>query len=100
MGADLYSGKRYFRDSYNGWNLLWHFNLSWWQDIGPLLAEDESMSCENAQKLLNMLDWHEREFVDSLVEDPEKDYFYGKYEKFRTFLLEAIKKDEPIICSI
>jgi hypothetical protein len=52
MGADLYikklyisgennlhNAKAYFRDSYNMSNVLWTLNLSWWQDVLPLLDE-------------------------------------------------------------
>jgi hypothetical protein len=28
----------YFRDSYNSSNLLWRFDLSWWQDVSDVLV--------------------------------------------------------------
>lgn len=49
MGADLYidldaqtRDKGYFRDSYNSYNLLWQFDLSYWGDVAKRFCEDRS----------------------------------------------------------
>jgi hypothetical protein len=42
-----------FRDSYNPSNLLWLFDLSWWQDVlEVLVGKDGKMSPENAESFL------------------------------------------------
>jgi hypothetical protein len=46
----------YFRDSYNGSNLLWLFDLSWWQDVLEVLVDkDGKMSPRKAEHFLQML---------------------------------------------
>ena len=46
----------YFRDSYNPSNLLWLFDLSWWQDVLEVLVDkDGKMSPRNAERFLQML---------------------------------------------
>lgn len=47
MGADLYidkedldNAKGYFRDSYNNYNLLWQFDLSYWTDVAKRFCKD------------------------------------------------------------
>src|SRR5260370_31616160 len=56
--------KGYFRDPYNDWDLLWKFRLSWWEDVIPMLDEEERLSVERVEHLLALL--HERENVFDL----------------------------------
>jgi hypothetical protein len=39
-GIKMYQ-RGYFRDSYNSSNLLWPFDLSWWQDVLEVLVGKE-----------------------------------------------------------
>lgn len=99
---DKMYAKGYFRDSYNTTNLLWQFGVSWWMDVGKLLDRKRKLSPENAQKLLDMLRKREGEFKSSLtrVTREEETYFVEKYEEFKAFLREAIRKNESVACSI
>jgi len=46
----------YFRNSYNSSNLLWLFDLSWWQDVlEVLVGKDGKMRPRNAKRFLQML---------------------------------------------
>jgi hypothetical protein len=47
----LYGGDYYFRDSYNGSSVLNRLDLSWWQDVGPMLDDEGNLSVEQAQVL-------------------------------------------------
>jgi hypothetical protein len=92
----------YFRDPYNGWDVLWQFGLSWWEDVIPLL-DDHHLSVVNTKKLLDMLDAHQSLFETSMAETEEEDerqYFRQQSDALRAFLTEAIDLDEPIDCSL
>ncbi len=99
---DKMYAKGYFRDSYNMTNLLWQFGVSWWMDVAKLLDVKRRLSPENAQKLLDMLRKREGEFKSNLtrVTREEETYFVEKYEAFKAFLREAIRKKESVACSI
>jgi len=57
----------YFRDSYNSSNLLWLFDLSWWQDVLEVLVDkDGKMSPANAGRFLRMLAEREPVFEANL----------------------------------
>jgi hypothetical protein len=100
----------YFRDSYNPSNLLWLFDLSWWQDVlDVLVGKDGKMSPRNAERFLKMLADREPVFEAKLKKvKPAKgetraeveEYFRGKYERLKTFLRQAIDRKESIECSL
>ena len=53
---DKMNERGYFRDSYNSSNLLWLFELSWWEDVLALFVdEDGDMTPRNAKRFLQML---------------------------------------------
>ena len=92
----------YFRDPYNGWDVLWKFGLSWWEDVLPLL-NDHQLSVVDTKKLVDMLDAHQSQFESALAETEEEDepqYFRRQSEALRAFLSEAIELGEPIDCSL
>lgn len=90
----------YFRDPYNGWDMLWRYGLSWWTDIIPLLDKDHRLSVANVEHVLALLDEHEDEFEDNMSECPpeEREYFETQAKSLRDFLNQAIELDEPIAC--
>jgi hypothetical protein len=100
----------YFRDSYNPSNLLWLFDLSWWQDVlDVLVGKDGKMSPRNAERFLKMLADREPVFEAKLKKvKPAKgetraeveEYFRGEYERLKTFLRQAIDRKESIECSL
>jgi hypothetical protein len=100
----------YFRDSYNSSNLLWLFDLSWWQDVLEVLVDkDGKMSTRNAKRFLQMLADREPVFEANLKKvkpakgetraEVEK-YFRDKYEHLKAFLQQAIDRRESIQCSL
>lgn len=79
MGADLYiknlpdkndykdfTRKSYFRDSYNNSNLLWQFDLDYWNFFKSLLNDDYELSVLKAEHLLTELEKREPIFKKNL----------------------------------
>jgi len=82
MGADLYIKKLerdkqytgfrtsvdlgYFRDAYNNSDLLWQYDLSWWDDIMHRFTTDGDMSVEQAKTLLAELEKREPVFKKNM----------------------------------
>lgn len=99
---DLMYTEGYFRDSYNPSNLLWKFDLSWWEDILPMVDEEQNLSVEKAGEFLDLLKQREETFEKSLAELPEDDqYEYQQhYTELQTFLNRAIELDSPVNCSL
>jgi hypothetical protein len=100
----------YFRDSYNSSNLLWLFDLSWWQDVSEVLVgKDGKMTPENAESFLRLLEDRESVFQASLAKVKPADgetraeveqYFRKKYERLKAFLQQAIDRRECVQCSL
>ena len=100
----------YFRDSYDSSNLLWLFNLSWWQDVSDVLAgRGGKMSPRSARRFLQMLADREPVFEANLKKvKPAKgetqveveEYFREKYDCLKAFLRQAIDRKESIQCSL
>ena len=100
----------YFRDSYNPSNLLWLFELSWWQDVLDVLTDKKGrMSPNNARRFLQMLEEREPLFEANLkkvklakgeTRAEVEQYFREKYKRLKAFLGEAIKRKECIECSL
>ena len=96
------SGRGYFRDPYNSWDLLWQFRLSWWTDVIPMLDAERYLSVEKAAALLTMLKEREPVFEENLraLKAPDAQYFREQYRSFREFLDEAIRLNEAVECSL
>ena len=100
----------YFRDSYNGSNVLWLFDLSWWRDVSDILVgKDGKMRPRNARRFLQMLADREPVFEANLKKvKPAKgetraeveEYFRDKYEHLKAYLQQAIDRKECIECSL
>lgn len=91
----------YFRDPYNGWDVLWQFGLSWWEDVLPLL-DGHHLPVEKTKTLLAMLDKHQSLFDTNMAEtnDDNQTYFTKQADALRAFLAEAVELGEPIDCSL
>lgn len=106
MGADLYlftpGGDLYFRDSYNDWELLWKFGLSWWKDIIPLLDDQARLPVEQAVAVLGMLAKREPVFRRTIEPLPVKYQrnFEERYQALREMLEQAARLNLPIHCSL
>ena len=100
----------YFRDSYNSSNLLWLFELSWWQNVlDALVDQDGKMSPENAKRFLWLLEDRESVFQANLAQVKPAEgetraeveqYFRKKHERLKAFLRQAIDRKECIQCSL
>ena len=100
----------YFRDSYDSSNLLWLFDLSWWEDVLHVLtSKDGRMSPRNAKRFLEMLDDREPVLEANLkkvklskgeTREIVEQYYKDKYKRLRAFLREAISRNECIECSL
>ncbi len=102
-------GRGYFRDSYNGSNLLVLFELDWWHDIGDQLNDHGELAPAQAAALLATLRTREPRFRRNLGQlelGPGESrrtvarYFCRKYRALCAFLAEAIRRQEPIRCSV
>ena len=92
----------YFRDSYNDSDLLWKFDLSWWDDVIPMLNGKSQLTPEKASALLSILKEKEPLFECALAsqQEPARRYFRQKYTVFKEFLNQAIQLGVPIECSL
>ncbi len=92
----------YFRDSYNDWNLLWKFGLSWWSDVIPMLNQESELPVEAVKSLLAMLEERENVFQRELEALPvkEQDSFRRRHKDFEKFLKRAIDLNVPILASL
>jgi hypothetical protein len=99
---DQLYGAGYFRDPYNSWDLLWKFDLSWWNDVLPKLDGDGYLAPADVGWLLDELRQREGRFEQAIGELPVEDqqYFRTKYEELKGFLGSAAERSEPIYCSL
>lgn len=107
---DKMNEQGYFRDSYSPSNLLWLFELSWWNDVADDLIDGKGkMSPSKARYFLEMLKDREPIFklnlkkVESMEGETKKEtgkLFRDKYKYLRNLLHEAIDRKEPIECSL
>ena len=61
----------YFRDSYNDSALLGKFDLSWWDDVTPMLNDNPKLTPEKACSFLAMLKDREQLFECNLASEQE-----------------------------
>ena len=92
----------YFRDSYNDSSLLNRFNLSWWDDVIPMLNGKSQLTPKKAAQLLSMLKEREGLFECNLASEqkPDRRYFRQDYAEFKEFLNQAIQLGVPVECSL
>ena|SRR3990167_6586938 len=101
MGADLYLGKSYFRDSYNSSSIIRAFGLSWWRDIIPKL-KDGYITPAFAEWLRVEMDRRLDRFQINTAGLSKQDQVWlrAKYARFCKFLNRCIRKDLPITASL
>ena len=97
---DRMYAKGYFRDNYNPSNLLAKFALSWWEDVTPRLDAEDQLDPTQMRWLLRTLKHREPVFKTNIATDPDRAFFILKYRELRTFLRTALKRNEPIECSL
>jgi len=109
----MYPENGYFRDSYNSSCLLWQLGLSWWDNVVPMLDDNDYLSVEKTKEFLAMI--QEREISETQkesltseckIKDVENslekwhEMFVQNRGKLIKFLQSAIDKNEPIYCSL
>ncbi|PWT75873.1 MAG: hypothetical protein C5B60_04695 [Chloroflexi bacterium] len=97
----------YYRDSYNNSSLLNQLNLSWWEDVGPMLDKNGMLPIERAKELRAIIavrpldEKRVREAMSgSETYDECLDYFEDKRTRLLTLLDESIELGEPLYMSI
>jgi len=92
----------YFRDPYNDWDVLWKFGLSWWNDVIPMLDDEDRLGVAAVQSLLAMLKERENVFELKLAVLPPEDqrYFRDRYAALQEFLNQAVELDAPVEASL
>jgi len=105
----------YFRDSYNLTSVMARMELSWWNDVGPMLSKKTSnLSPRKAKRLLEII--RERQIqaltVDEIrnaggtIDDGENtianwvQFWIDQRLELIAFLEKAISLKEPVYCSI
>lgn len=94
----------YYRDCYNEYGTFAGLGLSWWQDVIPMLDDENCLSVEKSEELKKMIE-------DKLLcfEDRAKGKIYQKEyakeiitdtKKLIKFLDNAIKLKIEIECSL
>lgn len=69
---DLMYAEGYYRDSYNCWNSLTKFGLSWWRDVSPRLNKKGCLSPRGCKWLMNEL--RSRRFGGEVVQGEEVEF--------------------------
>ena len=92
----------YFRDPYNDWGVLWQFGLSWWNDVIPMIDQEDRLSVAKALRLLAMLDQREEIFEERLAgqSDENQQSYRDRYLELRQFLNQAVALGESVNCSL
>ena len=95
----------YFRDSYNSGSIAWSLDLSWWEDISPMLDARNLLSIDKTHELINMIRDKELQVSDSLLEHFEtteeaRQYLKEKKIELLKFLQKSIDNDDAILCSL
>jgi hypothetical protein len=96
---DKMFGDGYYRDSYNGSNLLWKLGLDYSDLFGSNLDKDWLLHPDKAEVILHEV-LNRRHLLEEIEGKEEREYFEEKFEEFTEFLRTAIRTGEPIQCSL
>lgn len=111
---DTMYSKGYFRDSYNSFSVMAMLDLSWWNDVVPMLDSEGFLPIAQAEKLIGMIKaakltkvtMKDRSDEGRIVDDGENSpdvwnkYFAEQRDKLIKFLKLSITMKEPIRCSL
>ena len=101
-------GDVYFRDSYNSRSVMWAMDMSWWDDVLPMLDQEGNLSHEDTLKLINMItdaplnvssDFLEN-MPDEWTIDDAQNYLREKKLMLISFLMRAVETDDTVGCSL
>ena len=109
----MYDPSGYFRDSYNNTSIMCRLGISWWQDVTPMLDKKEYLQVPSIRLLKEMVSTvelklpTEQELINDNCQVDEKNtveswhrYYREKREQLLQFLDNALKMEEPILCSL
>jgi len=103
----------YFRDAYNGLNVLHTLGMSWADDVIPLLVDgclsgqsliDFQRKIESMVQILPTAEMLKKNHVQIdeylMTVEAWHDFLLEKREKLRNFLSRAIRTESEVICSL
>jgi hypothetical protein len=96
---DKMFGDGYYRDPYNGSNLLWKLGLDYSDLFGSYLDKDRLLQADKVEVILGEV-LNRRHLLEEIENKEEREYFGERFEEFIEFLRVAIRTGEPIQCSI
>lgn len=98
----IYAVDGYFRDPYNGWDVLWQLGLSWWGDVLPHVDDEGFLPVESVKQLLDLVNGRIDQFEVKMSEMPEEEckYFRERLSALRRFFKKAVALGEPICASL
>ena len=97
--------KIYYRDAYNHESIAWALGLSWWNDVYPLLDEENKLSIYKTKKLIMMINSKNIEVSHELLEhyfsmEDARSFLDTKRNLLLSFLYTSIETGEEIYCSL
>lgn len=111
---NLMYSEGYFRDSYNGTNMLNKLGLSWWNDVVPMLDREGNLKGSKLKKFLIMITNRELSLptkedliADHCTVDDDKNsidvwhqMFIDNHQELIKLVKLAIELNEPLYCSL
>ncbi len=101
-------GDVYFRDSYNSRSVMWAMDMSWWDDVLPMLDQEGNLSHEDTLKLINMITDAplnvSKDFLENIPDewtiDDAQNYLKVKKQMLVSFLIRAVETRDTVGCSL
>ena len=95
----------YFRDSYNCESIAWSLGLSWWDDVYPMLDNENKLSKNRTHELINMIKLKNLHISDDLREhfqtmEDARNFLDNKRKELLSFLDKSIDSNQEIYCSL
>ena len=101
----------YFYDSYSYLSVMWSMDISWWQDVVPMLTNDGHLTFDKSEKLLQIIKNSDvvlercivSEYAQIEAEKHEnfnQKYMEDKKKRLIQFLKKSIENQISIKCSL
>ena len=113
LNTAFHDSPDYFRDPYNGLCVMWTLNISWWDDVIPMLDTEGCLSGEPLRQLykkieasvqilptLEMLRENHVMVDENQTVEMWQEFLLDKREKLCSFLQRAIQNDSKVVCSL
>ena len=104
LSYELHEGV-YFRDSYNCASIAWSLGLSWWDDVYPMLDNENKLSKNKTHELIKMIKLKNLYISDDLLEyfqtkEEARNFLDNKRKELLSFLNKSIDSNQEINCSL